>query len=62
MSIINISKPTTSLSNQNKVSVGETWTSILTSWTTETRTWQAVSQLITDMTRQSSSITNVAKP
>lgn len=44
--MINISKPTTSLSNTAKVSIGETWASITTTWVSESRTWLAVSQLI----------------
>lgn len=36
------------LTNSAKVSVGETWDSVTTSWSTETRTWLAVSQLITN--------------
>jgi len=62
MSIINQSKPTTALVNSDKVSIGETWASILTTWASETRTWLAVSQLIANSTKQSSSITNQAKP
>lgn len=62
MSITNQSKPTTSLTNTSKVSIGETWATIDTSWATEVRTWLAVSQLITNGTRQSSTITNISKP
>lgn len=62
MSITNTSKPTTTIANTSKVSIGETWGSIITTWATETRTWLAVSQLITNEARQSSTITNVAKP
>lgn len=62
MPITNQSKPTTSITNTSKVSIGETWATIDTTWATEIRTWLAVSQLITNGTRQSSSITNVAKP
>lgn len=50
------------MTNQNKVSVGETWETITTSWATETRTWQQVSQLLSNSARTSSSITNQAKP
>lgn len=60
--MINASKPTTSIANTSKVSIGETWGSILTSWQNEVRTWLAVSQLIGNTAKQSSSITNVAKP
>lgn len=60
--MINQSKPTTSLLNSAKVSIGETWDSIITTWATETRTWEAVSKLIENSTKISSSITNEAKP
>ena len=60
--MINQSKPTTSLLNSAKVSIGETWDSIITTWATETRTWEAVSKLIENSTKISSSITNEVKP
>lgn len=60
--MINTSKPTTTLANSSKVSIGETWGSITTTWASETRTWAAISQLFTNTTRQSSTISNVAKP
>lgn len=62
MAIVNTSRPTSSMSNTSKVSIGETWGTVTTIWANETRTWLAISQLITNGTRQSSSITNVAKP
>lgn len=48
MALTNISKPTTSLANITKVSIGETWATWLTSWATETRTWDQLSQLVTN--------------
>jgi len=62
MSLTNTSKPTTSFSNSDKVSQGETWATIETTWAAETQTWLEVSQLIDNITRQSSSITNTSKP
>lgn len=62
MAIINTSKPTTSLSNTVKVSFGETWADILTTWASETRTWAESGSLFGNLARQSSSITNTAKP
>lgn len=47
--MINESRPTTLLANSAKVSIGETWDSIITTWATETRTWEAVSKLITNV-------------
>jgi hypothetical protein len=50
------------LTNSSKVSVGETWESNPYAWAAETRTWLAVSQLIGNETKISSSITNISKP
>lgn len=60
--IINTSKPTTSVTNVTKISFGETWGSILTTWATETRTWAAMISLFTDTSKPTTSFTNVAKP
>lgn len=51
MTITNQAKPSPSVSNVSKVSIGETWTTITTTWATEIRTWLAVSQLITNVVR-----------
>lgn len=50
------------MTNQTKVSIGETWGTITTSWASETRTWEQVSQLLSNSARTSSTITNQAKP
>lgn len=50
------------LTNFSKVSVGETWDTVTTSWATETRTWLQISQLIGNTSKPSTSITNQAKP
>ena len=50
------------MTNTSKVSVGETWDTITSSWTTETRTWLAVSQLISNNSKPTTSITNQNKP
>lgn len=62
MSLTNTSKPTTSLTNTAKVSFAELWSTITTTWASETRTWLDTASLIDNISRQSSSITNVAKP
>ena len=36
------------LTNTSKVSIGETWNTVATTWDSETRTWLAVSQLFTN--------------
>lgn len=60
--IANESKPTTILSNGEKVSIGETWDSIQNMWNTETRNWLEVSQLLDNQPKQSSTIINTNKP
>lgn len=62
MTITNESRPSTTIANQTKGSVGETWATISTTWASETRTWLAVSQLLTNAAKQSSTITNVSRP
>jgi hypothetical protein len=62
MSITNISKPSTSLTNSSKVASYETWDTITTTWAGETRTWDDMGSLIDNISKISSSITNIAKP
>lgn len=50
------------ITNASKASIGETWGTIASTWGNETRDWQTASQLITNKTKQSSSMTNIAKP
>ena len=50
------------MTNISKVSIGETWDTVSTTWTSETRTWLAVSQLFTNPSKPSTSITNESKP
>ena len=49
MTITNQDKPSASVTNVTKASVGETWGTITTTWATETRTWGEVSKLITNI-------------
>ena len=62
MSITNTSKPTTSFSNSTKVNIGETWSTDLNTWATESRTWAETASVIDNVSRVSSSLTNIAKP
>ncbi len=62
MAITNISKPTTSLTNVTKVSFAELWSTIMTTWATETRTWAQCASLFTDISKPTTTITNVSKP
>lgn len=58
----NETKPTTTILNSAKVDIGETWNNIVSIWDDEIRTWDIVSQLITNSTKNNSSITNQLKP
>lgn len=46
MALTNTAKPTTSLTNASKVSFGETWATITTTWASEIRTWLDTISLI----------------
>ena len=46
MSIINQNKPNTSLTNISRISIGESWSSITTTYASETRTWADMASLI----------------
>jgi len=59
----NISKPSSSTySNTGKPAFAELWSTITTTWATETRTWQDMASIMDNTTKQSSSIVNTAKP
>lgn len=51
MVLINQNKPSTTLTNSTKINIGETWGSILTTWATETRTWDDTVSLIDNVSR-----------
>ena len=48
MSLTNISKPSTSLTNLTKASFGETWDTIQSTWNSETRTWDESGSLFSN--------------
>lgn len=60
--ITNTSKPTTSLTNQAKPNFAELWSTITTTWASETRTWMDTGSLFDNITKPSNSITNINKP
>ena len=62
MAITNISKPTTSLTNTSKVSFAELWSTITTTWVSESRSWLDTGSLIDNSSKPTTSITNIAKP
>lgn len=51
MALINVSKPSTSLTNTTKINIGETWASISSTWGAETRTWNDLQSLIDNTSR-----------
>lgn len=51
MSITNTSKPTTSLTNTTKVSFAELWSTITTTWASETRTWLDMGSLFDNISK-----------
>jgi len=61
MALTNVSKPTTTLTNTTKVSFAELWSTITTTYDSETRTWDEFISLFSNSSRQSSSITNQSK-
>lgn len=60
--MINQDKPTTSVTNSAKINIGENWASITSTWATETRTWDEMASIISNSTKISSSMVNIAKP
>jgi len=62
MAITNTSKPTTSLTNATKVSFAELWSTITTTWATETRTWDATGSLFSNSSKPTTTLSNINKP
>lgn len=64
MALVNTPKPSApSLTNTVRVNIAELWSTITTSWSSETRSWGAMASLLVNTTKASSSgMTNTAKP
>lgn len=63
MALTNIVKPSSpSFTNTTRASFAELWSTITTTWASETRTWLATGSLMTNSTDVSASITNTVKP
>ena len=62
MSITNISKPTTSLTNTERIASYETWASITSTWSSESRTWDEMGSLMDGFAKPTTFITNINKP
>lgn len=48
MALTNTAKPSTSFDNTDRVAFAELWSTILTTWATETKTWQECVSLFTN--------------
>lgn len=62
MALNNTAKPSTSLNNTTKVSFAELWSTITTTWASETRTWLDTGSLFTNGSKPSTSLNNTPKP
>lgn len=62
MALVNVSKPTTSLTNTTKVNFAELWSTITTTWASETRTWDATGSLFSNTAKPTTVFSNVSKP
>jgi len=62
MALTNVSKPTTTLTNTDKVSFAELWSTITTTYDSETRTWDATGSLFSNPSKPTTSFSNEAKP
>lgn len=60
--IIGTTSALSGITNIIRPEQGETWGTISTTWGTETGTWLSVSQLISNTTKPTSSMINIAKP
>ena len=50
------------MTNVDKVSFAELWSTITTTWATETRTWDECISLFDNSSKPTTAITNVSKP
>lgn len=62
MALTNTSKPTTSITNIARVSSSELWSTITTTWASETRSWLDMISTMDNVAKPTTSITNTAKP
>lgn len=62
MTIVNVSKPSSSLSNTARPDTGLTWAQATMTWNAQTDTWSESGSLLDNVSRVSSSMTNIAKP
>lgn len=62
MTMINQSKPVSSVTNSTKPTISVSWATITTTWASETHTWAGIASMLTNVLKQISSIVNISKP
>lgn len=62
MALTNASKPSTTITNTTRASLAELWSTIATTWGSETRTWADCISLVDNSSKPTTSISNTAKP
>jgi len=62
MALVNTSKPTTSFANLTKINIGLVWSADLLAWSAETRTWGDTASVIDNITKVTSTLSNISKP
>lgn len=60
--MINTSKPTTSITNGNRIQSYNTWDFNTSTWDSETRTWDEMGTNMTNSSRPTTVISNTSKP
>lgn len=51
MALINTSKPSSSISNQTKINIGETWDAATMTWNAASFTWDSTQSVIDNATK-----------
>jgi hypothetical protein len=62
MALTNTTKPSTTFTNASKASDAELWSTIATTWASETRTWDQCISLFDNTGKPTTAFTNTAKP
>jgi hypothetical protein len=62
MALTNTTKPSTTLTNASKASDAELWSTITTTWASETRTWDQCISIFDNTSKPTTTFTNTAKP
>jgi hypothetical protein len=62
MSLINTSKPNTSIANTSKVVNYESWDTNTSTWDNETRTWDEMASVWSNSDKPTTNFTNTNKP